>query len=165
MRTHKTCKECGINHELAMFHKKGGSNNKYRSKCKICDNPSGRSYSVYYYKTVEMQKKAQLNARRIAKSMSIGRPTCIKCNNHTLRRGTLCPDCKIIAKRLKYKQRDKNRSHTKWQRKIENLSGSYIRGLLFPHAIRKQLNISSIDIPQDLIDLKRQQILLLRTIK
>lgn len=164
MRTHKTCKQCGITHELVMFHKKGGVN-KYNSKCKICDNPSGRSYSVYYYKTVEMQKEAQLNARRIAISMSIGAPTCIKCDNHTVRRGTLCPNCKVIAKRLKYKQRDKKRSRTKSQRRIENLAGCYVRNLIFPHSMRKQFNISSIDIPQDLIDLKRQQILLLRTIK
>lgn len=165
MRTHKTCKQCGITHELAMFHRKGGNSNKYRSKCRICNNPSGRSFSVYHYPNAEMQKIAELNHRRLHIEIQQGKPICIKCDNLTVRRGTLCPNCKVIAKRLKYKERDKKRSRTKSQRRIENLAGCYVRKLIFPHSMRKEFNISNTDIPQDLIDLKRQQILLLRTIK
>jgi|LauGreDrversion4_2_1035121.scaffolds.fasta_scaffold622118_2 hypothetical protein len=163
MKTHKTCKQCGVNHEIVMFSKKGKY--KYCSRCRICNSLTGFSYSIYRYPTAEMQKMAELNHRRLRKDMRVGKPTCIKCDNHTTRRGTLCPDCKVIAKRAKYKQRDKKRSHTKSQRRIENLAGCYVRKLIFPHSMRKEFNISNTDIPQDLIDLKRQQILLLRTIK
>ena len=163
MLTHKTCKECGITYEIVMFAKK--SKYRYRSKCRICNNITGATFSIYKYPIAEMQKKAELNCRRILIEIQLGKPKCIKCNTFVNRRAKLCSNCKFIALREKYKQRDKRRSRTKSQRKIENLSGSYVRNLIFPYALRKEFNISGKDIPQDVMNLKRKQIQLLRTIR
>lgn len=165
MRTHKTCKQCGITHELVMFHKKGGSINKYRSKCKICFNPTGTSFSVYTYPTAEMQKQAVLNKDRINKNIKLGLPTCFKCKAVTDRRGKLCPSCKLESLRVQRRKNDKRNNKVKRQRKRINLSGSYVRALLVNNTLRKDYGLKSTDIPPDLVDLKRKELLLIRQLK
>lgn len=165
MRTHKTCKECGVTHELSMFHKKGGKYNKLRSKCKICYNPSGKSYTCYYYPTSEMQRLAELNNKRLTKEIRLGAPKCHKCNEPTNRRGKLCMNCKSISIRLKKRRMEKKRSAIKSRKKRENLASSYIKSLIVQQKDRIFYGLKRSDISEDLIELKRTQLSLIRQLK
>lgn len=164
MRTHKTCKQCGVTHELSMFHKKGGEYNKLRSKCKICYNPSGKSYTPYYYPSSEMQQLAKLNNKRLTKQILLGPPKCYKCNEPTDRRGKLCMNCKHMSIRLKRKRLEKKRSTIKSRNKRKNLASSYIKSVIVQQKDKMFYGLQRSDILEDLIELKRKQISLLRKI-
>lgn len=158
-KTHKTCKQCGITYEVAMFNKK--SKYKYQSKCKLCFNPSGRAYSKYYYPTAEMQKVAIQNANKIYKLFYHGVPVCIKCATIIDRRGKLCASCKKKALRIKESRHRPKRD----QRKKKNLTGSFVRKSILSNNDRYIYGLKPADIPQEIVELKRKQLLLKRQLK
>jgi hypothetical protein len=153
-----------------MFIKK--SKYSYRSRCRICISKTGRSFSPYFYATPELTKIATRNRKLLDQRLSRGVstcPTCPKCNVHTDRLGKLCVNCKKevirVRKRRRDKRRDKKKAKIKLKRRVMNLANSYIRSVLIQQKDRKLLGMSRSDIPQDLIDLKRKQLLLLRKLQ
>ena len=149
-----------------MFIKK--SKHRYRSRCRICISKTGRSFSPYFYATPELTKIATRNRKLLDQRLSRGLPTCPtcpKCNAYTDRLEKLCVNCKKEAIRVRRRKKDKKNAKEKYNRKIKNLAGSYIRTVLIQHKDRKLLGMSRSDIPQNLIDLKRKQLSLLRQLR
>jgi hypothetical protein len=164
----KLCKKCGIERDRDLFNKKGTSCSPGRrvSTCRLCQSTSGIVYSFYNYPTKEMDQIARknsviLNRKLRNKAITISKKTarfklCTRCNVENVPfKKQICIPCRKKEDQRRQKERDK--------KQITLIKEKYIKHLL--RASLKEYEISSYDIPQDLIELKRKQILLIRKLR
>jgi hypothetical protein len=159
---YKVCKNCEQELDLAMFAKK--SKYKYYSRCKTC--LSKRIFSVYSYSTAEMQAIAKDNNIRIHRDIYLYGTTakiCRNCNVHPVKlRNAFCKECKQKAKRAKEKKYGPERTKRRTKRNISNLGDVYVRRLIKNTLDKSIIDATTLIIPEELIEIKRKQILLRR---
>jgi hypothetical protein len=164
----KVCKKCSIERDRDLFNKKGKPHHPGSrvSTCRICQSKNGIVYSFYKFPTQEMNEIANINHIKISKKLrtienTIYKKTvkiriCSRCNKDVIPYNKeICTAC-----------RKKSDLH---QKRISEKRG---RILLTDHYLKKQIKdslkehkIIRADIPQELIELKRKQLLLTRTIR
>jgi hypothetical protein len=159
----KVCKKCGVERDRDLFNKKGKPHHSGSrvSTCRICQSKNGIIYSLYKFPTQEMNEIANVNHIKISQKLktienTIRKRICSRCNTDVIPYGKeICIAC-----------RKKSDLH---QKRISEKRGRY---LLTDHYIKKQIKdslkeykINRIDVPQELIELKRKQLILTRTIR
>lgn len=167
---YKVCTSCKQELELVMFHKKNAQ--CYKSKCKICYNKGNTSFTSYKYPTSEMQKRAELNHNNIWKLLNKGSVNksskvviklCRKCGEHPVPvANSFCNSCRKRAKRAKENTPEIRKK--KQRKKCLNLSNCYVKGLIRAEISKHVKNFSRDDIPDELVKVKRQALVLRRSI-
>jgi hypothetical protein len=161
---YKVCKACGQELELAMFAKK--SKYKYNSRCKAC--LSKRTFTPYYYPTADMQKIAVANNKRIYRYIYLYGTTakiCRGCNKNPVEcRSAHCKECKRNARAAKERKYGFVKNKRKQKNDRLHLSDRYIRHLLKNSLKNVVENTTDIVIPPEIIQLKRQAIIIRRSI-
>jgi len=164
----KICKTCKEEREILLFEIK--SRNKRRSVCRFCK--SAVPYSFYNYQTKEHQELARKNNKIINKHLKR-----IKLNRHVCSCGSirelgksLCNTCRLNSIKKnncrKRKPRTIEQEKIKNNKNVEKLSLKYVRSII-KKSIKNtnDLIIKSEDISDDLLQNKRNQLLLKRKIK
>jgi hypothetical protein len=164
----KVCKKCGVERDRDLFNKKGKPHHSGSrvSTCRICQSKNGIVYSFYKFPTKEMNDIANKNRNRIFLKLRTEKNTihkktaikriCLRCNIDVIPYNKkICTACRKKSDLL--------------QKRISEKRG---RIFLTDHYIKKQIKdslkeykINRIDVPQELIELKRKQLLLTRTIR
>jgi hypothetical protein len=164
----KQCTKCSEIRDVLLFPIKDKKRRK--SYCKFCVTSFPKS--KYVYKTKEQQQIAQKNLillTRDLRRIKLGRNLC-SCKNEKLLGKKKCNECLLKIKkevsRKKSKKNDKNkvRAKRKLARKIQQLKKSYVFHMI-QTSIKNTTGIKIKEIPDDLIELKRKQLLLKRKIK
>lgn len=164
----KICKTCKEEREILLFEIK--SRNKRHSVCKFCKSTA--PYSVYNYQTKEHQELARKNNKiinRRLRRIRLNRHVCF-CGSIKELGKKLCNTCKLNSikknNRRKRKPRTIEQERIKLKRGIEKLSLRYVKSII-KQSIKNtnKLIIKSEDIPDDLLQNKRNQLLLIRKIK
>jgi hypothetical protein len=126
------------------------------------------SFSVYYYPTAEMQKIAKQNGDRIKKDILLYGGTskiCRGCNkNPVALRNAHCTDCKRKARAAKSRKYGFAKNKRKQDNDRLHLRDRYVRHLIKSSLKTVIENISDIVIPPELVKLKRQELILRRSI-
>jgi hypothetical protein len=163
--TYKICTRCNQTRDVLLFHMKNKT--KRKSHCRFCTSSFPRS--DYNYPTKKQQELAQQNLKILTKELirfKKGRTLCI-CGNKKLPNRKKCNDCVTKAtkeaKRRASKRRDKNKERNKRKatKKIKELKNSYISHMI-KVSIKTTTGVVIEKIPQDVIEVKRKQLLLTR---
>lgn len=164
----KKCNRCSEIKDIRSFESRGRG---YRRKvCTVCVNGSNRER--LYYPTEELEKLSKINSNIIQKKVDWKKQRkkraekrrktpkmCRGCSNYIVERKIgrfLCTNCS--------KSRKEERERF-WKKRIDTenrkkLKDPYIKALIRA-SIRKSCSIS-VEIPQELIELKRKQLKLFR---
>jgi hypothetical protein len=113
-----------------------------------------------------MQAIAKENNIRIHRDIYLYGTTakiCRSCNVHPVKlRNAFCKECKRKANRAKEKKYGKEKSKRKNQKRISNLTDVYIRNLIKSTLDKSIIDTTTLNIPKELIEIKRKQISLKR---
>lgn len=164
----KVCKKCSIERDRDLFNKKGKPHHSGSrvSTCRICQSKNGIVYSFYKFPTQEMNEIANINHIKISKKLRTIENTIYK----TTIRKRICVRCNIDV--IPYNKKICTACRKKSDLLQKRISEKRGRIFLTDHYIKKQIKdslkeykINRIDVPQELIELKRKQLLLTRTIR
>jgi len=167
----KICKTCKEEREILLFAIK--HKNERLSVCRLCK--ANASFSFYIYQNKENQELAKKNNKIINNHLRR-----IRLNHHICSCGSIrelgksfCNTCRLNKKKnnlnrnnRKKKVRTAEQESIRLRKKIKNLNLSYVKSVI-KKSIKDTNNliIKSKDIPQELVEMKRNQILLKRKIK
>lgn len=164
----KKCNRCSETKNIKSFQNKG--NGIRRGVCTVCRNGSSRER--FYYLTEELEKLSKINSNIIQRKVDGKKQRkkrdekkrktpkmCRGCSNYIVERKLgrfLCISCSTSRKK-EIGKICKKRIDTKNRKKLKD---PYIKALIRA-SIRKSCSIS-VEIPQELIELKRKQLKLFR---
>ena len=164
----KVCKKCGMERDIDLFPKKESSRSLgcRRSTCRICKSKNGILFSFYSYVTEEMNKLSIKNCLTINRKLRSASNTvikktvrikiCLRCNKDNVSyKKKICYTCR--------RKEDARRAKESETKKRIHLKDHYIKKQI-KHSM-KEYSIKPHEIPQDLIELKRKQLMLTRTIR
>jgi hypothetical protein len=152
----KVCKKCSIERDRDLFNKKGKPHHSGSrvSTCRICQSKNGIVYSFYKFPTQEMNEIKTI--KNTIYKTTIRKRICLRCNVDVIPYNKeICTACRKKSDLL--------------QKRISEKRG---RVFLTDHYIKKQIKdslkdykVNRTEISQELIELKRKQLILTRTIK
>jgi len=152
----KECKKCGYTVKIQYFEKDKRKASGRRDICSCCHKDRVKCF--IYYNTPEEQEYSKkqnkiieylLKNIRKKEALRVTVKTCKDCNDTITERimgQYLCNKCSVEKIKARKRERDNNITNNRYYKK----------------RIRLQFKISGINIPQELIELKRNQLKLYR---
>lgn len=157
----RECKKCRETKDIRFFKKRPKNKRKGQrgSICLYCR--AGSNKERFYYPTEQLEELSKINSKIISRRMS-GRNQVIKRKANRKKTIRICKDCDIVIGERKSfctncsinRIKEGKRIYQSKERKI--LSYTYVKHLL-KRDIKRSCNIL-VDIPQELIELKRTQL-------